>query len=202
MISGLNCIAQQEDHLEPVDSFFWKTSFYNRDSVVRSELANDFKYSPTIAILFIPTFSLPNAILFLDSGSKHLLISKGYVFKNKLSALVLHRSGVTIKTTTAVLDSNTWNKLTTLFLLALEKTKKSQSPGGGFDGKTTYFFSYKDPQKLSGKVWSPEKGTMMYELLAIKDEIIATYTKNKHDTKQEQRLMKRIDALMARMNSI
>lgn len=163
-------IAQQlDDHLVPENSIFNDFNFqFEYYSKVRNKLFNGLSDMPTIRYHRMPSFSGENVMDIYEVSDSTYEIAyhecEKFIWYNPDEKVVIYKFRKPISKSEVVL-------LKQLFQAAIDDTRYPKEREQGFDG-TTYRFGYRAYGLRTGKIWSPRKGTNLYELVRISNEII------------------------------
>jgi|TARA_R110002049_G_C8931795_1_gene544226 hypothetical protein len=190
----------QNDNLEPVESIFDDYDFlFEYYSIVRKTLMNEMSDYPEVRFLIIPSFTVEEVIAIEkeekeDETEKYFIVhhkmekSIWYTEKNK-EKIKVKKKKVEISVTDALLFKE-------LFKKAINNRKYPEKEKMGLDG-TNYYFSVADRVLKTGTIWSPRKGSKMYELKEIGYSIIklANKTEKGKIAKPKTELIERVKKL-------
>lgn len=154
------------DHLKPVESIYDLYDFqFEYYSTVRKVLFKGLSDSPKIRFQEMPSFTPENVLVieFNHSQDKYFIV---YHIGEKSIWYSKDRENVKVKKYKKEIDKTSVALIESLFKIAISQTKSPEKELRGNDG-TNYFFSVRNYGMKSGKVWSPRKGSKMYELTAI-----------------------------------
>lgn len=165
------CFGQKQ-HLEPSKDFsqykgVLKTYFDN----VFKLLYTGYSEKPIARYTSMPSFS--NEYSF----SIETIKGKNYVVSNKLSTnywYANNKNEVELFTNKLELSNALFLKIVELFGILDEQTKKPEENSMGCDGVTYYFATTnKDGQVKIAETWSPDKNSLLGNLVKICDNIFA-----------------------------
>jgi hypothetical protein len=156
----------QYDQLEPTeeltDKSFVLKDYYNG---LFAKLLKGFSENSVARYIVIPSFSIEYAFS-LEEDSSGFTLKAGqcktsYWYSNK-------KDSVKVISTNLPIDKDLGALIKKLFSVVVNNTKKPDPLTGGLDG-TTYYFSIhsKDGNYITGKKWSPKKGTIMFDLVQL-----------------------------------
>ncbi len=200
-----------QEHLEPANDYFSSYTFQNKYyPLVRKYLHDDFSDSPLARVTILPSF-LPEYIVSVDSSKKEFFIIYRIFNKqiwsnqdNKNFESEVQKIEFKVK-----IDVKLATLLNKLFFEATSQTRypkfeyiefKGQevrvSSRAGFDG-TSYVFSVFQQGfgTRSGQTWSPNKNTLMAELVGIAELMVLVARQQENESKlydQSEKLYKKI----------
>ncbi|WP_394991852.1 hypothetical protein [Emticicia sp.] len=177
-----------QEHLEPANGYFSSYKFQNKYyPLVRKYLLDDFKNSPLARVTILPSF-LPEYVVSVDSSKKEYFIIcrifnkqiwSNQDNKNFESEVQKIEFKVKIEVELATLLNKLFFELTSQ--TRFPKFEYIEFNGGkrrvpsriGTDG-TTYIFSVFQNGfgTRSGQTWSPNKNTLMAELIGIAELMV------------------------------
>ncbi|MBD1397585.1 hypothetical protein H9Q13_10440 [Pontibacter sp. JH31] len=195
--------SQGSDHLVPVEGYFHSfvnsevlETYYERTQETLFKGIGENQYFVRVVIL--PSFQ-PEKLLSVESQEEGLVLLKrtvdipiwAYVSPHVSSPnreLKLIEQKVRISEEIAT-------ELKELFLIALYKTQYPEAPQMGLDGTSYYFITHKQwAGTMAGKVWSPNKGTKMYELVEL-TELMEKLTQSTAPEEDQKSMIEAIKAL-------
>lgn len=158
-------LSAQTDYLEPVkplDTYPGELGEYYRN--VFSLLSADFQPQPYARFIVIPSFSPEYAMSVEKKNGRYCLIS------NTLSRTYWQAEKGTVKSEkkSVFISQSLYLSLGAIFRLATGQIQDLDGSSAGLDGVVYYFASTDSKGNiLSGRKWSPKKGTLMERLVLV-----------------------------------
>lgn len=205
IITSLSTFGQSgEDHLEPAEGYFNMYKYrYDYYPFIYKHLIKDLSDRPIARMLTLPSFE-PENVLSIEAYNHK---GKGYKLIYRVCKESIwykqDKDSVEVVEYEKEIDSTMAGLIEMIFQKVLLETKYFEDSQMGLDGVNYIFSGFNGYFGIrAGEVWSPSKGTKMYELVLIGDYLIEL-AKSDNDTdslvfknaimRQGEKLLKRLE---------
>jgi hypothetical protein len=180
---------EQQDHLEPEQGDFvaYKYSL-DYHAQIRSTLLDTLSDWPIIRMVVLPSFS-PEYVISIDKIGNNFMVTK----INLDSSIWYSENPEQIKRSivTKLITDELANSFSSLYLLALSKTRYPSESLMGNDGTNYHFAAEANFATHTGTKWSPREGTRIAEMVKLTEKLM--------DEMSESELINAVDKLKKRM---
>ena len=170
-----NSFLNAQEHLEPVPGIFdlyeYQFEYYSN---IRKVLFSGLTDSPKARFFIKPSFE-PESVLDIEYDYKLDEYCMVYQVVSESIWDSENKKSIKVKRFEKEISANTAELIISLFSKAVSTTKKPIKDNDGNDG-TDFYFTVRDGHQISGKIWSPKKGSKMRELVEVSNEIIKIMT--------------------------
>ncbi|QHS56052.1 hypothetical protein GWR56_11085 [Mucilaginibacter sp. 14171R-50] len=127
-------------------------------------LYKDFSDKPSARYTLIPSFSSEFAFS-VEEKANHFFINSNHLSTSYWYSK--NKSKVKVKHASTEITKDFYNRILTLFNIALKQTRQPEEKTMGFDGETSYLSAVVDGHIINAETWSPDQTSHMGLLVEI-----------------------------------